>query len=70
MTDDQILETGHHLARAACPTCGAVELVAVLLTPVLTVPEGDEPTLRVQAKSKPVPHRCPSQSTLNLGGAG
>jgi hypothetical protein len=70
MPDDPILETGHHLIRATCPTCSVVELVAVLLTPVLTVPEGDEATLKVQAKSRPVPHRCGSPSTLDLGGEG
>jgi hypothetical protein len=62
---DQTLPTGLHWIDAVCPRCGQHELVAVALTTVLQVPEGELPNVRVRARSKPVDHRC-HQVTLRV----
>jgi hypothetical protein len=54
----EVLPTGLHWIDAVCPRCGQHELVAVSLSTQLTVPEGELPTVKVRARSKPVDHRC------------
>jgi hypothetical protein len=58
MTATPTLPTGLHWVDAVCPRCGQHELVAVDLRAVLQVPEGDLPSVRIRARSKPVDHAC------------
>lgn len=49
-----------------CPSCGVLELIAVNLVGVLTVPDGDTPTLRIKAKSRPLDHDCQADAPASL----
>lgn len=44
--------------EAACPRCGTLETIAVRLGAVLTTPDDDAPSLKIQARSKPLHHEC------------
>lgn len=54
-------------AEVPCPTCGRLEVIAVELAAVLTVPDDGVATLRVKAKSKALDHWCTSATTDTVG---
>lgn len=56
------IPTATYWVEAACPRCGAIEVVAVHLHALLTIPDDDAPSIRVRSKSKPVDHSCGQSS--------
>jgi hypothetical protein len=56
--NDPAIPTGTYQVAVTCPDCGRHEQLPARLGVRLTVPDDDDPTLRVVLKTKPAPHVC------------
>lgn len=54
----QSIQTGTYVVEAHCPRCGAIEEILCSIRSVLTTPEDDSGSLKVQLKGKARDHDC------------